>query len=115
MSTYGRVLLAKLAVLSLVAGTGAYNWLRVKPGLGSVQAAQRVRRLASTELRIGVIVVIITGILVATPAGADMQMQEQRTQRNRSHVVRLSSDLSDPAPTAFGAAAADDLHPERHE
>ena len=115
MITYGRVLLAKLAVLSLVVGTGAYNWLRVKPGLGSVQAAHRVRRLASTEVRIGVIVVIITAVLVATPAGADMQMWEQRTQRNRSHVVRLSSDLSDPAPTAAGAAAADDLHPERHE
>ena len=74
MTTYGRVLLVKLAVLSLVAGTGAYNWLRVKPGLGSVQAAQRVRRLASTEVLIGVIVVIITAVLVATPAGADMQM-----------------------------------------
>lgn len=33
-STYGRTLLLKLGVLSLVFGTGAYNWLRVQPALG---------------------------------------------------------------------------------
>ncbi|MEO6865362.1 MAG: copper resistance protein CopC, partial [Gemmatimonadaceae bacterium] len=33
-TTYGKTLLVKLAILSLVAATGAYNWLRVKPTLG---------------------------------------------------------------------------------
>ena len=47
MTTYGRVLLVKLAVLSLVAGNGAYNWLRVKPQLGFDGAEQRIRRVAS--------------------------------------------------------------------
>ena len=74
MTTYGQVLLAKLAVLSLLAGTGAFNWLRMKPALGSLQAAPRIRRTASIELLVGVIVLIITAVLVATPAGADMQM-----------------------------------------
>ena len=41
---YGKLLLAKLLVLSVVALTGAYNWLRVKPALGSMEGAGRIRR-----------------------------------------------------------------------
>jgi len=74
MTTYGRILLAKLAVVSLVAGTGGYNWLRVKPALGTALVAPRIRRTASMEVLIGLIVLIITAVLVATPAGADLQM-----------------------------------------
>jgi len=74
MTAYGQLLLAKLAVLSLMTGTGAFNWLRVKPALRSVPVVNRIRRTASMELLIGVVVLIITAVLVATPAGADMQM-----------------------------------------
>src|SRR5690625_6904183 len=49
-SSYGRVLILKLAVLSVVFGTGAYNWLGVKPALGAEAAAGRLRDRKSTRL-----------------------------------------------------------------
>lgn len=64
---YGKILLAKLAVLSIVALTGAYNWLRVKPALGTVESAHRLRRSATVEVTVAVVVLLITAILVATP------------------------------------------------
>lgn len=64
---YGRTLLVKVGVLSLVFGTGAYNWLRVKPTLGSPAAAGRLRRSATVELAIAVLVLAVTAVLVATP------------------------------------------------
>lgn len=65
-STYGRTLLVKLAVLSVVFGTGAYNWLKVKPALGTESAAGRLRRSATLELAVGVVVLAVTAVLVAT-------------------------------------------------
>jgi len=70
-SAYGRTLLLKLAVLSVVFGTGAYNWLRVRPALGDVQGAHRIRRSAVVELAVGVLVLAVTAVLVATPPPAD--------------------------------------------
>ena len=70
-STYGKLLLAKLAILSIVALTGAYNWLRVKPSLGSDDGVVRIRRSASVEVGVGVLVLLITAILVATPTPMD--------------------------------------------
>ena len=69
---YGRTLLLKLGVLSLVAVTGAYNWLRVKPTLGGAHGATRVRRSASIELTVGLLVLLVTAILVATPTAVDI-------------------------------------------
>jgi copper transport protein len=66
-SDYGRTLLLKIGVLSLLFATGAYNWLRVRPALGSEDGARRVRRSAGFELGIGVVVLLVTAVLVATP------------------------------------------------
>lgn len=66
-TAYGRTLLLKLAVLSLVFGTGAYNWLRVKPLLGSEESARRLRRSALFEVAVGAAVLAVTAVLVATP------------------------------------------------
>ena len=66
-SDYGQMLLRKLVVLGAVIGLGAWNWLRVKPTLGSEAAATRLRRSAATEIALAVVVVIITAALVATP------------------------------------------------
>ncbi len=66
-SDYGNWLFRKLVVLSVVAATGAYNWLRVKPSLGTIDGAGRIRRSATVEVTVAVIVLIITAILVATP------------------------------------------------
>ena len=69
-SGYGRTLVVKLAVVALTAGTGAYNWLRVRPALGSTEATRRLRRSATLELLIGVVVLLVTAVLVALSAPA---------------------------------------------
>lgn len=66
-SEYGNWLFRKLVVLSVVAATGAYNWLRVKPSLGTSEGVGRIRRSATIEVSVAVIVLILTAILVATP------------------------------------------------
>jgi putative copper export protein len=67
---YGRLLLVKLAVLSVVAGTGAYNWRRVRPALGDELGARRVRRSATVEIAVAAVVLAITAVLVATSTPA---------------------------------------------
>jgi len=69
---YGRVLLAKLALLSVAAGTGAYNWKRVLPILGSATATTRLRKSATLELAAAVLVLVVTAVLVATPMPREM-------------------------------------------
>lgn len=71
-STYGRTLLIKLAILSIVAATGAYNWLRVRPALGDVEGARRIRRSSTVELAAGLVVLLVTAVLVATPPPMEM-------------------------------------------
>ena len=66
-SAYGRTLLLKLAALSVVFGTGAYNWLRARPVLEKSGNLQPLKRSAGTELAVGVLVLAITAALVATP------------------------------------------------
>ena len=73
-SGYGRTLLVKLGVLSLVMATGAYNWLRVKPALGAPGAARRLRRSATIELGIALLVLAVTAVLVATPLPGETSM-----------------------------------------
>ena len=71
---YGRTLLIKLAVFSLVLGTGAYNWLRVRPTLGEPAAARRLRRSATIELGVALLVLAVTAVLVATPLPGETSM-----------------------------------------
>jgi len=63
---YGRTLLVKIAALSGLIGTGAYNWLRVRPALGTEAATRRLQRSAGLELIVGSLVVCVTAVLVAT-------------------------------------------------
>lgn len=70
-SDYGRTLLIKLAILAVVVGTGAYNWLRVKPRLGDDVGTGRVRRSAVVELVVAALVLLATAVLVATPPPTD--------------------------------------------
>lgn len=66
-SGYGRTLLLKLAVVSLVALTGAYNWRRVRPSLGTDAATRRLKLSATAELVVAAVVIVVTAVLVATP------------------------------------------------
>jgi len=73
-TTYGRTLIVKLGILSLVAATGAYNWLRVKPRLGKPEGAIRLKKTAWAEILIAVFVLAVTAVLVATPTAIDEQL-----------------------------------------
>lgn len=66
-SGYGRALLLKLAILSIVAGIGAFNWLRVRPALGEEGGVRRLQRSGGMELLVGLAVLGATAVLVATP------------------------------------------------
>jgi len=65
-SRYGALLGIKLAVFLLVAATGAYNFLRVKPVLGDDAATMRLRRSSGLEVAVGAVVLLVTAVLVAT-------------------------------------------------
>lgn len=81
---YGRTLLVKLAVLSIVAATGAYNWLRVRPALGDAEGGRRIRRSGTVELAVGVVVLLVTAVLVATPTGKEARMQAKMRAEEQS-------------------------------
>ena len=70
-TAYGRTLLVKLALLSLVLGTGAYNWLRVRPALGDERGAHRILRSSTAELAVAALVLAATAVLTATPTAID--------------------------------------------
>jgi putative copper export protein len=65
---YGYALLAKLSVVAIVVGLGAWNWQRVGPSLGSDGGALTIRRTATTELAFAAIVLLLTAILVSLPS-----------------------------------------------
>jgi copper transport protein len=64
---YGRLLLVKLALLTLTLATGAYNWRRVRPSLRGSMGAARLKRSAGVELAVAAAVLGATAVLVATP------------------------------------------------
>jgi copper transport protein len=65
-SRYGTVLLLKLAVFAGVFGTGAWNYLRVRPALPSDTATRHLRSSAAAELALAAVVLLLTAVLVAT-------------------------------------------------
>ena len=70
---YGFVL-EPIAVQSVVL-LGAVNWRLLRPSLGDVGAAYRLRRSAVAELVMGAIVLAVTAVLVATPPPTDAMAQ----------------------------------------
>ena len=65
---YGYALIAKLCVVGIVVGLGAWNWQRVGPSLGTDGGARKIRRTASTELAFAGLVLLLTAILVSLPS-----------------------------------------------
>ena len=109
-SDYGRTLLIKLAILSVVIATGAYNWLKVKPALGDDLGAQRIRRSATVEVAVGVLVLVVTAVLVATPppmeehmSGGDMAMGADST--SMAGMDHSQMQMGAAGPTASTPAA----------
>ena len=67
-TTYGRTLLIKILLLAGTGLVGAYNWRRLRPGLGTPGSAARLRFSARVELVLGGVLLLATAILVALPA-----------------------------------------------
>lgn len=82
-STYGRILLLKLAFVALVVVMGALNWRRMLPRLGDDHAARRLTRTAGAELTIAALVLAATAVLVSTspPEPASRMAVQQQEQR----------------------------------
>lgn len=66
-TTYGRVLLLKLALVLGVAGIGAVNWRRLTPRLTEPEGLARLARAARVEVTVAAAVLLVTAFLVATP------------------------------------------------
>ena len=64
---YGRMLLLKLVGVMGVAISGAYNWRRLKPRLGTEPATGQLQRSAAAETGLALLVLLATAILVALP------------------------------------------------
>jgi putative copper export protein len=60
-------LLVKLGLLVGVMLAGAYNWRVVQRRLGPDDAAAQLRRSATVEVVLAVLVLLVTAVLVATP------------------------------------------------
>ena len=71
---YGITLLVKLGILAVAVMTGFYNWRFVQPELGTVAATARLKRSATVEVTVALLVLLVTAILVASPTSMDMVM-----------------------------------------
>jgi putative copper export protein len=66
---YGRTLVLKVFLFSIVASVGAYNWRRSKPALTKPGALQRLRNSAWVELFLAMLTLAVTAVLVSLPLG----------------------------------------------
>ena len=73
-TTYGEVLLVKLAVVLLLVAVGAWNWRRARPRLAtdSEAGAASLARSARLELALAIVVLLVTAILVALPTPIEL-------------------------------------------
>jgi len=65
---YGDALIVKLLFAASVFLLGAWNWRRQRPTLGTEEAAVSVRRSATGELAMAVLVLVATAIVVSLPS-----------------------------------------------
>jgi putative copper export protein/methionine-rich copper-binding protein CopC len=64
---YGRMLLIKLGLVALVLLAGLVNWRVLRPRLGSLAAARRLRIAAGAELGLAALVLLATALLTGLP------------------------------------------------
>jgi copper transport protein len=69
---YGRVLIVKVCVALLVAGSGAYNSTRVRRRLGTPDATTSLRKTATIELLLAALVLAATTVLVSSAVPSEM-------------------------------------------
>lgn len=73
-TAYGATLLVKLSLVAIVFALGAYNNRRLKPSLGTEDAAERLSRSAKYEIGVAAIVLIVTAVLVNLPVPAELMV-----------------------------------------
>lgn len=66
-TTYGRLLLVKIALVLVVLALGALNWRRLTPHLRGDDGPAALRRSATVELVVANVVLTVTAVLVRTP------------------------------------------------
>ncbi|MBK8250000.1 MAG: CopD family protein [Gemmatimonadetes bacterium] len=66
-SPYGLMLVRKLVVFGVIGALGALNWKRLTPRLRDAGAATQLRRAAAFEVLAGILLLLLTSYLVATP------------------------------------------------
>jgi copper transport protein len=66
-SGYGRTLVLKLVLVGAAASLGFYNWRVVRPALVGDPRGSLIRIPASVEASLGVAIVLVTAVLIATP------------------------------------------------
>jgi putative copper export protein len=67
-TSYGAALIVKLIFVLGVVLMGAWNWRRMRPGLGESGSEERMQRSAVTELTFGALVLVTTAVLVSLPS-----------------------------------------------
>jgi copper transport protein len=67
-TSYGYALDVKLLLVACVLLLGAWNWRRMRPRLGTEEAAHGIRRSAARELFFAALVLLVTGVLVSLPS-----------------------------------------------
>jgi putative copper resistance protein D len=65
-SSWGRILVLKLVLVSLMMGLGAWNWRRLTPRLEEPGGASALVRASWAEVGIGVLVLVVTAVLSGT-------------------------------------------------
>jgi len=83
---YGRVLLLKIGLLAIVALLGAYNWRVVLPRLRRDDNTP-IRRSASIEVGIGVLLLAVTALLVSFGAPAGLSDDEGSSEEYQETAV----------------------------
>ena len=66
-TSYGKVLLLKVALAMTIALIGAWNWRAMQPAVAAGESPTRIRRSASLELATAALLLIVTAILIAMP------------------------------------------------
>jgi putative copper export protein len=64
---YGYALIVKLCLVAGVLALGAFNFRRQRPLLGTELGARSLRRSATAELTVALLVLVVTSILVSLP------------------------------------------------
>jgi copper transport protein len=117
-TAYGRLLLAKLALVAAMLGLGAYHQLRVHPRAAAVAArswedreavARAFRRSLRLEAGLGVLVLLLAALLGATPPSPPTA--PTAVFRHERHVddARVLVEISPlrPGPNTIRVAATD--------